>query len=82
MGLYRSDTLFSGLIHYGAYFRGGGGGGLIHECKNSARIYITLPNIFEKESHTDIYPTNLCRPPYLTPIYLAAQSRVGSSIQY
>ena len=61
---------------------GGGGGGIIHECKNSARIYITLPNIFEKESHTDIYPTYLCRPPNLTPIYLAVQSRVGSSIQY
>ena len=55
---------------------------LIKRKACSARIYITLPNIFEKDSHTDIYPTYLCRPPNLTPIYLAVQSRVGSSIQY
>ena len=58
MGLYRSDTLFGGLIFEGAYFRGGlyTGVKIVQES-----IFPQFEKRIVTKLTTDIYPTYLCR---------------------
>ena len=57
MGLFRSDTRFSGLIHDGAYFRGGGRG--LYTNVKIVQEYILPCQIYLKKNHIQIYISDL-----------------------